>query len=596
LPTEGEAVAELQRSEVLCIPKRRRLLHSKLNDAEGNEVLHIFYGEKEIIFDEPELVPFGEKLLELERFRAEEAMSWSNGAPHDWAKVREMLEALLDQEILKRIAEEEVSTGARTFPATLGLAPPGRQPRTFSAEDNRCPAIMQEALGRAVDLSNLEAVVPVYRTAHPALDTDGRQVGENNVFLPSLFLDLPTQRRLCNYSGNRYQADVPMNVTALKHMTSRWPELLSLTEQSRQAIFARLPTRGSSLRTGELHLLTVCTLASVGYVMVRGTDPVANGKLDAGLAAMFRLIDGVRLVTTELMRATAGEHGCDRPVTAQSVADYAEKQGMYRGTFGVCAGPQALIDEYLRVLLGETSAPVQVEPDLASRVGDMNAALDYGLLGQRIEAMVRIFGASQGLLHDRLRIAFQDHGQHRKLKELLDEPIDTKRYQFFREDHPLVENFKLEIDVNRWLLARAGEGLATGAAGVDDTVDALLRLDPASQEVSRGRLAEFFARVLANGESSTKQRLLELAAVASDVFTLERRCLRFVRSEQRKLNERLRRPFGRTLTGEDLALFNQPRTGRPFAVTLSEGLGVSVTTDHVSTVMSYENQSLSLTD
>jgi len=46
-------------------------------------------------------------------------------------------------------------------------------------------------------------------------------------------------------------------------------------------------------------------------VMVRGEDPVHNGRLDAGLAAMFRLIDGVRLVTTEMMRATAGEQRCE---------------------------------------------------------------------------------------------------------------------------------------------------------------------------------------------------------------------------------------------------------------------------------------------
>src|SRR5207237_2099761 len=159
--------------------------------------------------------------------------------------------------------------------------------------------VTQEAFGRAIDLSNLETVVPVYRVAHPTLDREGRQVGENNVGPRSLFLDLPTQRRVCNYAGNRYQADLPMNVTALRHMTNRWPELLSLTEQFRTAFFKRLPPRGSSLGAGEAQLLTLCCLAAVGYVMVRAEDPVANGELDAGLAATFRIIDGVGLVTTE---------------------------------------------------------------------------------------------------------------------------------------------------------------------------------------------------------------------------------------------------------------------------------------------------------
>ena len=293
------------------------------------------------------------------------------------------------------------------------------------------PGVDAEAFGREVDLSNLEAIVPVYRVAHPTLDQDGRQVGENNVGPRTVFLDLPTQRRLCNYAGNRYQADVPMNVTALKHMTNRWPELLSLTEQFRTAFFARLPPLGPSLRAGEVHLLAVSTLASVGYVMVRGVDPIANGELDAGLAAMFRLIDGVRLVTTEMMRATASEHGCDRPVAAQSIADYAERYAVYYGTHGVCAGPQALIDEYLRVLIEGASAPIQVEPDVAARVGDLErCARLWPPRPARFEAAIRVFGASQGLLHERLKGAFQSHGapRSRLVDGLLEAPIDSAHY------------------------------------------------------------------------------------------------------------------------------------------------------------------------
>jgi hypothetical protein len=88
----------------------------------------------------------------------------------------------------------------------------------------------------------------------------------------------------------------------------------------------------------------------------------------------------------------------------------------------------------------------------------------------------------------------------------------------------------------------------------------------------------------------------ELAAVAVDVFALERRCLRAVRREQRRLNERMRRQPGPPLTGSDLALYNRPRTGPPFESTLAEGLGLSITTDADSTVVSYGDHSLSFTD
>src|SRR5262249_12584409 len=141
--TAGDAMSELQPSEVLCIPKRKRLTHGRFKNEEGQEVLHLFYGEVELIFDEPDVAPVGEKLIAVERFRAEEAMAWSNGAPHAWDKIRDLLQALLDQQVLKRAAETPAA--AESFPPRLGLAPDGREPMTFSAHDDRCPALTEEA-------------------------------------------------------------------------------------------------------------------------------------------------------------------------------------------------------------------------------------------------------------------------------------------------------------------------------------------------------------------------------------------------------------------------------------------------------------------
>ena len=77
-------MAELQPTDVLCIPKRRRFTRALLANPEGGgEELHIFFGEKEIVFDEPDLLPFGHKLLEVDRFRAQDATAWSPAAPYD---------------------------------------------------------------------------------------------------------------------------------------------------------------------------------------------------------------------------------------------------------------------------------------------------------------------------------------------------------------------------------------------------------------------------------------------------------------------------------------------------------------------------------
>jgi hypothetical protein len=600
LHLKADAMAELQPSEVLFIPRRRRLTHSRIKDETGQEILHLFYGEVELIFDEPDIAPLGEKLLEVERFRAEEAMAWSNAGPHDWERVRDLLQALIDQQILKPVAE----TSARTvdaYPARLGLAPEDRVPRAFNGnEPASCPMISKEAFGSAVELSNLEVLMPVYRTAHAALDTDGRQVGENNSTPRMLFLDLPTARKACNYPGSRNQDELPMNVTALKHMAKRWPELLSLSEQCRLALFERMPPRDpKALRAGELHFIAVTQLAAVGYVLVRGVDPVPNGQLDGGLAAMFRLIDGVRLVTNDLLRDLPGMAGCDTRVTAQLIADHAEHHTLYNGQWGVCAGPPALIDEYLRVLMGEEAAPIQAEPTVAERLGDLEAALDYGLLGQRVEATMRFLGASHGLLHQRLKAAFDalpaDHTRS-ALEQSLDVPIDIQHYPMLRlaVNSSLVETFQREVEVSCWLFARAGEALPgkIDAGRLQDRV----ALDPAAQAAAARRLADFLATALPPEHALGEALRGEAAAVIADAYALERRCIRVAEREQGILNDRLRRAAGRPLTGLDVAAFNRPRFGPPLHVTLAAGLGLAIESEGAATVIRCGEHSITLAD
>lgn len=591
-------MSELQPTDVLCIPKRRRFTRAMLARPDGSgDELHIFFGEKEIVFDEPDLLSFGHKLLEIDRFRAEEATAWSGAAPYDWERVRGLLEALMQEEIVEPYDESTVAAPPkRSFPSTLGRAQPGQRPETYSAhEADRCPMTTQRMLGRAVDLSNLEVVLPVQRVAHPAVDTDGRQVGENNVVDP-LFLDLPTERRLCAYAGSRYQNQAPINYTALKAMTKRWPELLSLTAQFRDALFQRLPRLGPDLLAGEAHLLAVCCLSTVGYVMVRGVDPVPNGQLDAGLAAMFRLIDGVRICTTHLLRDTAGRHSCDRVVTGRVIHDYAEQNQLFNDTWGVCAGPQVLIDEYLGVLLDGNAAPIDVEPSLDTRLGDLAAALDYGLHGVRIESIVRAYGAMQGLLHERLRLAFSGHATAgTRLQALLEIPIDRAHYPFLRVDHPLLETYQMEIRVGGWLLDRSRVGLPDDLPGALVSIDGLSSVDPAGRVAQAGRLADFLTATSPELAAQPPALRAELLSVLVDFFSLQRNCLRAVTVEQQRLNQRLERPQGRALCDEDLNAYARrasPALSRVFA----EGLGVSVDTDARATVLRQGDRSISLAD
>jgi hypothetical protein len=585
-------MAELQPTDVLFIPNRRRITHAMLEGPEGKAALHIFYGGKEIIFRDEEMMPFGNALMKVERFRAEEAKAWSSKG-YEWEKVRGLLEALVSEEILKLFEDVPASPNTQVFPKTLGRNLEGRKPESY--DESLCPAMTQRVLGRAMDLSNLEVVLPIHRVAHPAVDSDGRQVGENNV-VDGLYLDFPTERRLCNYAGSRYHAEAPINATALKHMTRRWPELMSLTAQFRAHFLGRFGKLEKPLRAGDVHFLAVSMLSSVGYVLVRGENPVPNGQLDAGLAASFRLIDGVRIVTTALMRDTAGQQSCDRLLTGKAIADYAERHLLYLERHGVCAGPQILIEEYMAVLVDGAPAPIDVQPDIRARIGDLDTAIDYALHGVRLESIVRTYGSAQGILHERLKDAFAggNTGLLPRLQEQLQLPIDQTRFQFLRMDHPLRETFEMEFRVNGWLLDEARAMLpAADLPGTLGSLDELRRFDAGAQAAAGRKLLELLTQVSEDFAALPLALRDELVAVAAEGFALDRLAVRAVGNEQQIVNKRLGRKQGRALTSDDLTAYARRCTPVLHQI-LSEGLGVSIDSTAGATVISHGSRSLTL--
>ena len=69
--------------------------------AEATSRFDIHTREREITFDEPELLPFGQALAETPRFEVRDAMRWTGtGGTHSWEKIRELLVALVEEGIL----------------------------------------------------------------------------------------------------------------------------------------------------------------------------------------------------------------------------------------------------------------------------------------------------------------------------------------------------------------------------------------------------------------------------------------------------------------------------------------------------------------
>ena len=87
----------LAADDELIFPKHKRAFVQYMTGESGATELRLYYGDKEISFDEPELFEFGEGLARQPRFLAGTATTW--GKDYEWSRIRELLEQLIRLEI-----------------------------------------------------------------------------------------------------------------------------------------------------------------------------------------------------------------------------------------------------------------------------------------------------------------------------------------------------------------------------------------------------------------------------------------------------------------------------------------------------------------
>lgn len=381
----------LEPGDMLALPHRQRMITQRDQDPEtGVPELRLYYGSQQISFDEPELFTFGETLAQQSLFRAGDALGW--GEPGDWPRVRDLLTQLIDAGVLRRADEGTVAAGQLHEERRVGEAglrpsplPAARSQRPRSWHE--LPGLMQELTGRPLESGWLELVVPIFRVAHMALDAEGRQVGEANVFPRALRLDVATRWRSCIYAGSRYQDDKPMNVSALKAMRAHWLPMMAMLLKVRAAYLARCPEARAGWTVGHLERLSTAVLALPAYQLMRREARVPDGRLHPVLSSMFRVTDGVRMTMHHMLFIPFGEptRRPDTPMDAAQLHAYAERAFSLHGDHGVCAGPRAMIDEFLAVLIDgqapRDGLPAELEPELQAAVADIEPAIDYAMLG-----------------------------------------------------------------------------------------------------------------------------------------------------------------------------------------------------------------------
>lgn len=373
----------LAEHDILVLPLQKRMVVQYGTSDEGLRELRLYYGAKEVSFDEPDLFAFGETLAQQSRFEAGVATLWGEG--YDWPRVRALLEQLLEEGILRRVQDEAVAEAAALHRAQPSPLPPSTCPfpRTWTESE----AITQELTGRAVELGHLELFLPIFRVAHASMDSDGRHVGEANVFPRAMRTETPTEWMTCIYPGTRYLADAPMNVTGLKAMRAHWPQMMAALLNIRERFLARFPEAREGWTVGHLERLATAVLCVPTYQLMRQDRPVRNGDLHPALSSLFRVTDGLRMVMHQMLFVPIGEPTLSPhdPVSSAEIHAYAERNFSFFSDTGVCAGPKLMVQEFLSVLVDgvktDQYGAFAFDPAVAAALADADKAIDYALLG-----------------------------------------------------------------------------------------------------------------------------------------------------------------------------------------------------------------------
>lgn len=549
--------------EMLYLPFRRRFTSEYATTPEGSKELRLFFGIKEISFDEPDLFSFGETLIQQDQFMAGSATTWSAGEPYDWERVKGLLETLLAEGILSREATRP--SPEKDFHRKRQEVEARREAPTEPLWWNPdCPRLMERLTGRPLELGFLETVLPVHRIPHPALDQEGRQVGEMNVFPEAMRLRLPPEWRVCPYPGTRYWADALMNVTALRSMTRHWKPMLRGVLAVREEYLRRYPLRpGERLRLGDLHAMCYAVLALPALLLMRGNAPVANGELEPVLSSMFRVTDGVRMVAAHILYLHQEPRTYDTPVTAAELLHMTERKYKFISTRGVCAGPPHLVDEFLVTLLD--GKPVTgTPPPVPAWDADIPLAMDYALRGMQLNSLQLSLWNRMCHAYDVMRSV---------LLEVRDEPggLCSRLRDRLERDWALIQPTGLASSSHRdWVQARYLEIFDQawrGLRGVRE--DERVRLQdvftPSQDEVDgrdRLRLRELLHSRAGSPSGSRREALDIIADTLAEFLEHERSTLRAMAGIQRRVNALLQRPHPeRRFSSADLALHLRLRTG-----------------------------------
>lgn len=572
----------------LCLPQPRRLLHEKAVTLDGEKILHLYYGDLEITFDDPSLVSFGENLLVTSQFTARDTIGWGGTELYAWETVKELLETLVSQGLLK--VQESAPEPPAAAPTTRGC--PVAHGATASAPDPRanarwwsraeCVALSQEIFGVPVEVGNLESLVRAARIAHPALDVAGRQLGDENVYPPQLRLEIPTEHRSCSYRGSRYQHELPMNVTGLKLIQGCWSDVLQgLRITKREFLRRRAPSK-PTMSLVELYIYATSVLSLPSYLMHRASDPVRNGQIPIAVSALYRAIDGTRITSRHMLLTGDPPHAADVVPGVDKFFLHAERELLLLTGRGVCAGPPGMIEEFLGHVMDVAPEEELIDTVPLPAFSEVSSSMDYALAACELEATVDQFWLQQLLVIERL----YEHVTRSARTEGVNETLRSRLAASLSAE--AVTHIISHLHVNP---------TATARRSVYDTFSTVvdicrgMRNLPLASPIAFGDLGDdndpriatfrqFFLEHVPDVDPVTSG---ELALALARLLTLEERALPAMAARQAEVNGILgRAPASRAFSAADLARAWSRASLRSI---LCETLGISLVTREGETTL-----------
>jgi hypothetical protein len=368
--------------------------------------------------------------------------------------------------------------------------------------------------------------------------------------------------------------------------------MMAMLSQVRHAYLERFPQARAGWTVGHLERLATTVLALPTWLLMRAGRPVENGQLHPALSSLFRVTDGLRMTMHQMLFVPIGEPALppETPMTSSEIFAYAERNYSFYSDQGVCAGPQAMVEDFLAVLVDGKPATQDVvfAPELEDALAAIDSAMDYGLLALQVHAAAFSIWPAMARAYERMAAVCEawaaGAGPDEPGVTALRERLRVHIGHMQASTYLATEEWRAQRDrVYADMFAQCGAGLARPL--LEEPLPAQLAacrppFDPAFGQRLRARLAA----ALGTSDAGSLH-LHELAACLEQYFQTEQAIVRVACKVQQRVNALLGRPVPRHpfpaahMNIHNLLQAKEARRLPYLGAELEEALGIRVRVD-----------------